>query len=64
MNYVIDTHALLWYFFEPGKLPEKADNLISGFELGKNAGIVPTIVLAELLFLFKNTQNRSNSMIW
>jgi PIN domain nuclease of toxin-antitoxin system len=52
MNYVVDTHALLWYLFDPNNLPERVDNLMTGFEMGKNTGLIPTIVLAELQFLF------------
>jgi PIN domain nuclease of toxin-antitoxin system len=52
MNYVTDTHALVWYFTDDQRLSKKA---LKSFESTVKEGqiIVPTVVLAELLFIAK-----------
>jgi len=52
MNYVVDTHYLVWYIV--GRLPKKIDNLFKQVEQGQSTVFVPTIVLAEILYLIKN----------
>ena len=49
MNYVIDTHALVWYLTDSLLLSRKARKIIKDCEGGRGIIIVPTIVLAELL---------------
>lgn len=52
MNYVTDTHSLLWYFTDDQRLSQKA---LKSFESTVKEGqiIVPTVVLAEMLFIAK-----------
>jgi PIN domain nuclease of toxin-antitoxin system len=50
LNYVTDTHSLVWYFTDDQHLSKKA---LKSFEITVKEGqiIVPTIVLAEILFI-------------
>lgn len=50
MNYVTDTHALVWYFQADRRL---GVNALKAFEqtLHKGKIIVPTVVLAELMYI-------------
>jgi len=52
MNYVADTHSLVWYFTNDRRLGTKA---LKAFESTIKSGqiIVPTVVLAEVLFIAK-----------
>ena len=52
MNYTTDTHSLVWYFSDEGRLSEKA---LNAFEdtLEEGIVIVPSIVLAEIMFIAK-----------
>jgi PIN domain nuclease of toxin-antitoxin system len=52
MNYVTDTHALVWYFIDDLRLGKKA---LEAFEQTTDEGIiiVPSIVLAEIIFISK-----------
>jgi PIN domain nuclease of toxin-antitoxin system len=52
LNYVTDTHSLLWYFTDDKRLSQKA---LKSFESTVKEGqiIVPTVVLAEMLFIAK-----------
>ncbi len=52
MNYVSDTHALVWYFTNDLRLSKKA---LKTFEQTTYEGIilVPSIVLAEIIFISK-----------
>ncbi len=52
MSYVVDTHAFIWYLI--GKLPEEADSIFRSAEEGESTIYVPTIVLAECLYLVEN----------
>ncbi len=52
MNYVIDTHALIWYFTGDSRLGSSALNAIEN-TVFDGLIIVPTIVLAEILYLGK-----------
>jgi predicted nucleic acid-binding protein len=49
---VTDTHPFLWYMH--GTLPEKVDNIFKSAEKGESTLSIPTIVLAECLYLVKN----------
>jgi PIN domain nuclease of toxin-antitoxin system len=49
--YVIDTHALIWYFEDSPKLSPAANQAFDDIEQGNALGLVPTIVLAEILYL-------------
>jgi predicted nucleic acid-binding protein len=52
MLYVTDTHALAWYIL--GKLPERVDTIFKSTERGESTVFIPTIVLAECLYLVEN----------
>jgi len=50
MNYISDTHSLVWYFTDDLRLSRKA---FEAFEncIKEGTIIIPTIVLAELMFI-------------
>ncbi len=52
MDYVTDTHSLVWYFTDDVRLGRKA---LKAFEQTTEEGImiVPSIVLAEIMFIAK-----------
>ena len=52
MDYVTDTHSLVWYFTDDARLSIKA---LKAFEQTTEEGImiVPSIVLAEIMFIAK-----------
>lgn len=47
--FIVDTHALAWYFTKDERLGEEALKVFRNSVLGKAIIIVPTIVLAELI---------------
>lgn len=49
--YIIDTHSLVWYFENSSKLSQNAKQVFNAIDSGKSLGVVPIIVLAELLHL-------------
>jgi predicted nucleic acid-binding protein len=49
MLYVIDTHALVWYL--DGTLPKPINDIFESAENGESTLFIPTIVLAECLYL-------------
>ena len=49
MNYVLDTHALIWYFTGSKKLTRKAKEVIDDCISKGGKLLVPTIVLSEAL---------------
>lgn len=52
MLYVADTHALIWYLI--GTLPKEVDNIFQSAEKGESIIYIPTIVLAECLYLVED----------
>lgn len=52
MNFVTDTHALLWWFTDNPKLSKKASAIFEKCEKGENVIFVPSIVIAEALSIF------------
>jgi PIN domain nuclease of toxin-antitoxin system len=52
MDYVTDTHSLVWYFSDDSRLSKKA---LGVFEQTKQEGliVVPSVVLAEIMFIAK-----------
>lgn len=52
MDYVPDTHSLVWYFTEDSRLSTKA---LQVFEQTLEEGriIIPVVVLAEIMFIAK-----------
>ena len=52
MNYIADTHALLWWFTESPKISLKASEIFEKCEAGKSIIFIPSIVIAESLRIF------------
>ena len=52
MDYVTDTHCLIWYFTEDSQLSKKALGAFEG-TLKKGIIIIPAVVLAEVMFIAK-----------
>ena len=52
MNFVTDTHALIWWFTESPKISLKAAEIFEKCERGENIIFVPSIVIAEALSIF------------
>ncbi|MBI5634634.1 MAG: PIN domain-containing protein [Nitrospirae bacterium] len=52
MNFVTDTHALIWWFTDNPKLSQKAADIFSKCEEGEIIIFVPSIVIAEALSIF------------
>lgn len=53
MKYVTDTHALWWFLHKDKKLGNEAKQIFEDSELGNSIIIIPSIVLAELMYLFE-----------
>lgn len=51
--FVVDTHALLWHLTEDEKLGENAKEILAKADGGEVVIIIPTIVLAESLFIIE-----------
>lgn len=49
MRYVVDTHALIWYFTGDKRLSQKVKSVIQAAERGEGEIIVPVIVLLEAI---------------
>jgi PIN domain nuclease of toxin-antitoxin system len=52
MNFVTDTHALLWWFTDSPRLSANASAIFAGCEQGEHVIFVPAIVIAEALSIF------------
>lgn len=52
MFYVTDTYPLVWYMAE--KLPQEVDKVFESAEKEDSVIYIPTIVLAECLYLKEN----------
>lgn len=52
MDYVTDTHSLVWYFTEDPRLGEKALEVFEG-TIKEGIIIIPIVALAELMFIAK-----------
>jgi len=52
MNFVTDTHALLWWFTDSSKMGPKASAIYDRCERGEVIIFIPTIVIAEALSIF------------
>jgi PIN domain nuclease of toxin-antitoxin system len=50
MPYVIDAHALVWHLTNDAKLSADARAVMTRIDNGKDKGLVPTVVLAEILY--------------
>lgn len=51
--FVVDTHPLLWHLTEDVKLGRRAKEVLDKTDRGEITVIVPTIVLAEALFILE-----------
>lgn len=52
MNFVADTHALLWWFTDSPKISPKASEVFEKCEAGESIIFIPSIVIAEALSIF------------
>jgi PIN domain nuclease of toxin-antitoxin system len=52
MNFVTDTHALLWWFTDNPKLSKTAAQIFNNCEKGESVIFIPSIVIAEALSIF------------
>ena len=52
VNYVTDTHALLWWFTDSPKLSSMAFEIFKLCERGEIIIFIPSIVIAELISIF------------
>lgn len=52
MNFIADTHALLWWFIDSPKISPKASEIFKQCEEGENIIFIPSIVIAEALSIF------------
>ena len=52
MNFVTDTHALLWWFTDSQRISLKASEIFQKCERGENVIFIPSIVIAESLSIF------------
>lgn len=52
MNFVTDTHALLWWFTNNPKISTAVSEIFEKCENGENIIFVPSIVIAEALSIF------------
>lgn len=52
MNFLTDTHALLWYITNSPKISPKAKTLFDRCEKGECIIFIPSIVIAECLSIF------------
>lgn len=52
MNFLADTHALLWWFTDSPKISPRATEIFEKCEEGENVIFIPSIVIAEALSIF------------
>lgn len=52
MNFVTDTHALLWYFINSPRISSNASEIFESCEHGERIIFIPSIVIAEALSIF------------
>jgi PIN domain nuclease of toxin-antitoxin system len=52
MDYVTDTHSILWYFTEDPRLSKRAFDVFEG-TVREGFIIIPAVVLAEIMFIAK-----------
>lgn len=58
MNYVTDTHALIWWFTDSPKIGPKANKIYQMCENGECVIFIPSIVIAEALSIFDKKRVR------
>jgi PIN domain nuclease of toxin-antitoxin system len=52
MNFVTDTHALLWWFTDSPRIGSEASGIFQRCERGEHVIFIPSIVVAEALSIF------------
>ena len=52
MDYVTDTHSIVWYFTEDTRLGRRAYAVVEG-TIKEGVIIIPAVVLAEIMFIAK-----------
>ena len=52
MNFVTDTHALIWWFVDSPKIGSEAVRVFERCEKGEYVIFIPSIVIAEALSIF------------
>ena len=52
MDYVTDTHSILWYFIQDPRLSKRALEVFEG-TVREGFIIIPAVVLAEIIFIAK-----------
>ena len=52
-SYVCDTHTLVWHITKDAHLGQKARQILNSADDGRSIVIVPTIVLAELIYIIE-----------
>ncbi|MBI4686401.1 MAG: PIN domain-containing protein [Nitrospirae bacterium] len=52
MNFITDTHALLWWFTNSPRISPAASDIFEKCEEGENVIFIPSIVIAEALSIF------------
>lgn len=52
MNFVADTHALIWWFTDSPRISSRAAEIFAQCERGEHVIFIPTIVIAEALSIF------------
>jgi len=52
MNFVTDTHALIWWFIDSPKIGPTASEIFEKCEEGQHVIFIPSIVIAEALSIF------------
>ena len=53
MNFVADTHALVWWFTDSPKIGSRAAKAFEKCENGEAIIFIPSIVIAEALSIFE-----------
>lgn len=53
-KYIIDTHALVWFFTEDSRLPKRIFDILRDNE---TEVIIPSIVLAEFMYIARKLPN-------
>lgn len=52
MNFVTDTHALIWWFTDSPRISRRAYEIFEQCENAENVIFIPSIVIAEALSIF------------
>ena len=60
--YVLDTHALFWYWNRPASLSAAAQAAFGAIERGDALGLVPLLVVAELHYLSRRLRRVLSSL--